>query len=508
MTAESAKDCESNTGNYTKEYYDQYREGSFRSAMVILPIVQEYLKVSSVVDVGCGGGEWLRAAGLLGIDFCRGVDPNVEATEMIYKLDATKEASLAVSIGRFKLAVCVEVAEHIDACHADFLVEQLCGLAPAVLFGAAIPGQGGEHHVNEQWPQYWVEKFKARGYIAIDCIRRRVWNDENVDPWYAQNTILFVHAEGCLGLMTPKLAKRLRQSAEGDEILPLVHPRKWASLHNWISEVAGGGNQAAKRLPHIFLGIPNAGSCEAMMPNTITRACSAKVACSLQTHASSALTHNFNHLWCEALNNRAERGLTHFAMLHSDVRCLQNNWPDLLLEILEREDCDILSVIMPIKDGRGLTSVALDTDRWRPRRITMHEVLLNGLPPTFGSEDVIRNPAMCRYAVGPVLFNTGLWICRLDRPWAEQVLFDIENKIRKTREGKFVAEFEPEDWKFARWCHKEGIKYKVTREVTAEHVGMSAFPNTYAWGSQEVDEGNIPNVKSQNEGREQAATAA
>lgn len=493
---------EAKSNSYTKEYYDYYAQGSYQSAKAILPIVFDLIKVNSLIDVGCGSGQWLKAARELGAKRVVGVDPNVEQSEDIFAIDfvcGQRMKPIFVKNGNaFDLAVCVEVAEHIEEGLADRLVSQLCDLAPAVLFSAAIPGQGGADHVNEQWLEYWTEKFSKNGYIAIDCIRteKKIWESAEVEPWYAQNSVLFVQKDIARRRIKRKLWMRLNAKPNGDNIQSMIHPKIWERIAVVVTEGAIKRSQSAAPQtplePHIFLGSPNSGSNEALMPNTICKACSAKVLTSLGTQASSALTHNFNDLWCQALNARATHGITHFAMLHSDIRCLQDNWPDILIGILDREQCDLLSVIVPIKDGRGLTSTALNTDRWRPRRLTMEEV--HALPSTFGNEDIMRDSRICKYAVGPILFNTGLWICRLDQPWAEKVTFDIDNRIRRAANGKFVAEFEPEDWKFARWCHEQGIRYKVTREIEVEHIGISAYSNVFPWGSQKVDEGNIVNL--------------
>lgn len=60
------------------------------------------------------------------------------------------------------------------------------------MFGAAIPGQGGVEHVNEQPQSYWIRKFRDRDYKCYDVIRPRFWNDEDIECWYRQNTFLFV----------------------------------------------------------------------------------------------------------------------------------------------------------------------------------------------------------------------------------------------------------------------------------------------------------------------------
>jgi len=125
---------------------------------------------------------------------------------------------------RFDLAMSVEVAEHLPPERAAGFVADLCALAPVVLFSAAIPGQGGEHHVNEQWPSYWSRLFAARGYRASDVLRPAIWNDEQIAWWYRQNLVLFASADACA--RHPKLAAACLP--EGREPSPLVHPHCYA----------------------------------------------------------------------------------------------------------------------------------------------------------------------------------------------------------------------------------------------------------------------------------------
>jgi hypothetical protein len=53
----------------------------------------------------------------------------------------------------------LECAEHLPAHRAAPLVEWLTKSAPIVVFSAAIPGQGGKGHINEQPPDYWNDLF-------------------------------------------------------------------------------------------------------------------------------------------------------------------------------------------------------------------------------------------------------------------------------------------------------------------------------------------------------------
>ncbi len=92
------------------------------------------------------------------------------------------------------LVISLEVAEHLPDTAADNFVHRLCAHGDVVLFSAAVPGQGGTHHVNEQWPDYWAAKFAARGYRVIDALRPALWADGDVKWWYRQNLLMFANA--------------------------------------------------------------------------------------------------------------------------------------------------------------------------------------------------------------------------------------------------------------------------------------------------------------------------
>ena len=81
-----------------------------------------------------------------------------------------------LDLGRtFDLVMSLEVAEHLPQAAAETFVSSLVGLGPVVLFSAAIPGQQGDHHVNLQWQDWWVEYFERHGYVPVDAVRPEVW---------------------------------------------------------------------------------------------------------------------------------------------------------------------------------------------------------------------------------------------------------------------------------------------------------------------------------------------
>jgi hypothetical protein len=182
----------------------------------------------------------------------------------------------------------------------------------------------------------------------------------------------------------------------------------------------------------------------------------------------------------QALNRRREVGITHFAMLHSDV-APDPGWLDVLIGELLRIDADVVSAVVPIKNNRGLTSTAVQVseDLWgppMPRRLTLREVF--DLPQTFSSEDV----------GGQILLNTGCWVCDITRPWCEDIWFESLERIVKKPDGEFIEQCISEDWLFSARLHHKGAKLFATRKVQLKHIGECEYSNGHVWGAWQTDE--------------------
>jgi SAM-dependent methyltransferase len=208
--------------------FDWLDETSPASAEVVVPIVLDLVRPASVVDVGCGRGAWLAVFRRHGVADVLGVDgAYVDRGSLVIPTESFLAADLShpTDVGRgFDLALCLEVGEHLPESAAPALVETLTSAAPAVLFSAAIPGQGGVGHVNEQWPGYWAELFARRGYLPFDVLRPRLWEDRRVAVWYRQNAFLYAR---------PELAAErawATEAATGDAVRRLVHPDLFARM--------------------------------------------------------------------------------------------------------------------------------------------------------------------------------------------------------------------------------------------------------------------------------------
>jgi SAM-dependent methyltransferase len=183
--------------SYNNEFFSKQVDGALESARVMAPLVINLLQPRSVVDVGCGRGAWLRAFADCGVDTICGVDGNyVDRSKLLIDPACFHPANLAgeFTLDRaFDLAVCLEVAEHIPDAQSRYLVKSLTKVAPSVLFSAALPGQDGVNHINEQWPGYWRDRFAECGFAMFDPFRPNLRNDRRIAWWYRQNVLLFAN---------------------------------------------------------------------------------------------------------------------------------------------------------------------------------------------------------------------------------------------------------------------------------------------------------------------------
>lgn len=173
----------------------------------------------SVLDVGCGTGEWLAAAKNLGAQEVVGVDGldlpqdqlSVPKSNVI-----VRNLERPIDLGkRFDLIICLEVAEHLPEASARTLVRSITGHGDTVLFSAACPNQYGQHHINCQWPDYWQELFNEQDFRCDDTARWKIWADDRVEPWYRQN-MFWVRRDGSAG-EEPRIVRAVHP-----KMLPLI----------------------------------------------------------------------------------------------------------------------------------------------------------------------------------------------------------------------------------------------------------------------------------------------
>ena len=211
---------------YDGKFFDYVARGASRSARHVIPFLHQHLRVSSVVDIGCGRGVWVDEWRRSGVDDVLGVDGDyVGADRLLIPRGrfAALDLSKPIHLGRrFDLVQSLEVAEHIPASKAEVFVDNLVAHSDLILFSAAVPGQGGEFHVNEQPFEYWREKFAMRRFDVVDCVRPNIIYIQEIEPWYRYNTFLYVH-ETALNRLPPSFRRmQLRRDEEIVDFAPLT----------------------------------------------------------------------------------------------------------------------------------------------------------------------------------------------------------------------------------------------------------------------------------------------
>lgn len=189
----------------------------------------------------------------------------------------------------------------------------------------------------------------------------------------------------------------------------------------------------------------------------------------LEPGSGSLLPRVFNRLLASAV----ARGYDRFAMLHSDIAA-EPGWLDKMLRIMDERDADIVSVVAPIKDQRGMVSVATYDERDELRILTLDEIH-DKLPETFD----ISDKWFAEIGAKILAVNTGLMLMRLDRPWLRKWSgFRIVSEIRWTDE-QIHCHVVSEDWDMSRELSKLMLPPRIvaTRAVRLHHRGFNVWPN-------------------------------
>ena len=204
---------------YNADFYDYIDDGSRASARTVAPLLLAEMSIASLLDVGAGHGAWASEWSRAGVATVTAVDGDYVRPDQLVIPPASFHAhdlSTPLDLGRkFDLVQSLEVAEHLPSDKAALFVETLTRHGDVILFSAAVPHQGGEHHVNEQPPEYWRSKFAARDYAVYDFVRPGLVGAEGVMPWYRFNSYIYANHAGQQRLSRAILATRI---AEGQPL--------------------------------------------------------------------------------------------------------------------------------------------------------------------------------------------------------------------------------------------------------------------------------------------------
>lgn len=141
---------------------DEYTERMLMTIFALFGVPDSYL------DLGSGTGAMAMLAAKMGVQ-ATGVDNEpTRPGRCIVQADLTQPQHFR----RFDLVTCLEVAEHIPPGDGETVfIKNVCDhVAPGglLVFSAAVPGQGGDGHVNLKQPIYWRDRLWEYGRLTYN----------------------------------------------------------------------------------------------------------------------------------------------------------------------------------------------------------------------------------------------------------------------------------------------------------------------------------------------------
>jgi SAM-dependent methyltransferase len=185
---------------YGESYFQMVEDTTTASAEVIADSLVSHFAPSTVVDVGCGTGalmESLRARDVssYGIEYA---DAALEYCRRrglsVLKLDLGDQSDVDSVTGKYDVAISMEVGQQLSPAAADHYIDLLCRFADVVVFSSDTPGGFDRRPLNEQRPDYWREKFAARGFELDESLTmklRRIWEERETASWFYRNLMIF-----------------------------------------------------------------------------------------------------------------------------------------------------------------------------------------------------------------------------------------------------------------------------------------------------------------------------
>lgn len=222
---------------YDSEFFDNLLQTSATSAPFIAKYIYNNFEPKTVVDIGCGTGEILKALTSLCDIECLGIEgPWInDCQERFENIQLANLNEFLPLEKKFDVAICLEVAEHLEERFASTLISTLTESSNIILFSAAIPGQSGTEHINLKYPDYWARHFWEKGFALYLDPRKEFFRNLQLAPWYQQNTLVFRKMDDDWNIAEITVPRLIRHPLIFPEQLPLKNiiyrgKRKFYSL--------------------------------------------------------------------------------------------------------------------------------------------------------------------------------------------------------------------------------------------------------------------------------------
>lgn len=220
---------------YDEAWYARGIDQSLDAARLYIDYLWRFIQPHSVLDVGCGRGQWLKACEEKGARRLVGFDGHWNHQQQMIAASIQFKAidlnQLFCVEERFDLAMTLEVAEHLEPASAHNFIQSLCAASDLLLFSAAIPNQGGSHHINEQPHTYWAKLLGDQQFVPFDILRAVFWSDERIPFWYRQNVFLYARkGSGCFERLIAQGLAPMPNIGFMDCVHPVLYSHKIADI--------------------------------------------------------------------------------------------------------------------------------------------------------------------------------------------------------------------------------------------------------------------------------------
>ena len=123
--------------SYKRSYFQRRKNVSLNSAKITIEKLANFVRLSSVVDFGCGTGTWLAACQNAGATKILGFDHYAKESELLIQRKYFHRKSVADEIDleeKYDLAISLEAAEHVEQIYADTIIKNLTNASDVILF--------------------------------------------------------------------------------------------------------------------------------------------------------------------------------------------------------------------------------------------------------------------------------------------------------------------------------------------------------------------------------------
>jgi len=176
-------------GSWSGEVSTQHKHDP-RLELALIEFFQKK-KIKTILDLGAGKGHYTE--GFIKNGFfasCYDGNPNTQnlSNGRCGIIDLTKE----INFSKYEWVLSLEVGEHLPKEFEDVLLNNLINNSThGIVLSWAIPGQGGDGHVNEQTNEYIKNKMRTLGYIDDPLSETELRNSSSLS-WFKNTIMVFI----------------------------------------------------------------------------------------------------------------------------------------------------------------------------------------------------------------------------------------------------------------------------------------------------------------------------